>query len=57
MTPPLAGYGSCRCSPSNERLFGDPGRLCVYVSYGIHHCEKRDLSSARTDLDSWLRGL
>jgi len=30
-----------RRSPSNETLFGEPGRFCVYVSYGIHHCVKR----------------
>jgi hypothetical protein len=28
-------------SPSNETLFGEPGRFYVYVSYGIHHCVKR----------------
>ncbi len=25
-------------SPKNETLFGQPGRLYVYVCYGIHHC-------------------
>jgi len=33
-----ACHGYRRRSPSNETLFGDPGRFYVYVSYGIHHC-------------------
>ena len=33
-----ACHGHRRRSPSNETLFGEPGRLYVYVSYGIHHC-------------------
>jgi DNA-3-methyladenine glycosylase len=33
-----ACHGHRRRSPSNETLFGDPGRFYVYVSYGIHHC-------------------
>jgi DNA-3-methyladenine glycosylase len=33
-----ACHGYRRRSPSNEILFGEPGRLYVYVSYGIHHC-------------------
>jgi DNA-3-methyladenine glycosylase len=32
-------------SPSNETLFGEPGRFYVYVSYGIHHCVKRAVIS------------
>jgi len=32
-------------TPSNETLFGEPGRFYVYVSYGIHHCVKRALVS------------
>ena len=33
-----ACHGFRRRSPQNETLFGEPGRLYVYVSYGIHHC-------------------
>ena len=40
-----ACHGYRRRSPSNETLFGEPGRFYVYVSYGIHHCVKRALSS------------
>jgi DNA-3-methyladenine glycosylase len=31
-------YGHRRRSPSNDTLFGEPGRFYVYVSDGIHHC-------------------
>ena len=33
-----ACHGHRRRSPSNETLFGEPGRFYVTVSYGIHHC-------------------
>ena len=33
--------GHRRRTPSNETLFGEPGRFYVYVSYGIHQCVKR----------------
>ena len=36
-----ACHGHRRRTPSNETLFGEPGRFYVYVSYGIHHCVKR----------------
>ena len=36
-----ACHGYRRRSPSNETLFGEPGRFYVDVSYGIHHCVKR----------------
>ncbi|WP_411871395.1 DNA-3-methyladenine glycosylase [Vulcanococcus limneticus] len=36
-----ACHGHRRRSPQNETLFGEPGHLYVYVSYGIHHCVKR----------------
>jgi len=38
-----ACHGHRRRSPSNDTLFGEPGRFYVYVSYGIHHCVKRAL--------------
>ena len=40
-----AYHGHRRRTPSNETLFGEPRRLNVYVSYGIHHCVKRALTS------------
>ena len=43
-----ACHGYRRRSPQNETLFGEPGRFYVYVSYGIHHCVKRALTSRST---------
>ena len=40
-----ACHGYRRRSPSNETLFGEPGRFYVVVSYCIHHCVKRALTS------------
>lgn len=33
-----ACHGHRRRSPSNDTLFGPPGRLYVYLTYGLHHC-------------------
>ena len=41
-----ACHGYRRRSPQNETLFGEPGRFYVYVSYGIHHCVNRAVSSS-----------
>ena len=40
-----ACHGYRRRTPSNQTLFGEPGRFYVYVSYGIHHCVKRAVTS------------
>jgi DNA-3-methyladenine glycosylase len=47
-----ACHGHRRRSPSNETLFGEPGRFYVYVSYGIHHCV--NVVTHRTD---WANGV
>jgi len=43
-------HGYRRRTPSNETLFGEPGRFYVYVSYGIHHCVKRTCSDDQSKL-------
>jgi len=40
-----ACHGYRRRTPSNETLFGEPGRFYVYVSYGIHYCVNVVISS------------
>ncbi len=45
-----ACHGYRRRTPSNETLFGEPGRFYVYVSYGIHHCVKR---ARRSETSGW----
>jgi DNA-3-methyladenine glycosylase len=47
-----ACHGHRRRSPSNETLFGEPGRFYVYVSYGIHHCV-----NVVTDRADWANGV
>ena len=47
-----ACHGHRRRTPSNETLFGEPGRFYVYVSYGIHHCV-----NVVTDRPEWANGV
>ncbi|MFM7695509.1 MAG: DNA-3-methyladenine glycosylase [Vulcanococcus sp.] len=47
-----ACHGYRRRSPSNETLFGEPGRFYVYVSYGIHH-----LVNVVTGRSDWANGV
>lgn len=47
-----ACHGHRRRTPSNETLFGEPGRFYVYVSYGIHHCV-----NVVTDRANWANGV
>ncbi len=47
-----ACHGYRRRSPSNATLFGEPGRLYIYLSYGIHHCV--NVVTGRAD---WANGV
>ena len=47
-----ACHGHRRRTPSNETLFGEPGRFYVYLSYGIHHCV--NVVTGRAD---WANGV
>ena len=47
-----ACHGHRRRSPQNETLFGEPGHLYVYVSYGIHHCV-----NVVTERKDWANGV
>jgi DNA-3-methyladenine glycosylase len=47
-----ACHGHRRRSPSNETLFGEPGRLYVYLTYGMHHCV-----NVVTDRRDWANGV
>jgi DNA-3-methyladenine glycosylase len=47
-----ACHGHRRRSPSNETLFGEPGRFYVSVSYGLHHCV--NVVTGRAD---WANGV
>jgi len=47
-----ACHGHRRRSPSNDTLFGEPGRFYVYLSHGIHHCV-----NVVTDRAEWANGV
>ncbi|MFM9104101.1 MAG: DNA-3-methyladenine glycosylase, partial [Cyanobium sp.] len=47
-----ACHGHRRRSPSNDTLFGAPGRFYVYLTYGIHHC--LNVVTGRAD---WANGV
>jgi len=47
-----ACHGYRRRTPSNDTLFGEPGRFYVVVSYGIHHCV-----NVVTDRPEWANGV
>ncbi|MFM7267659.1 MAG: DNA-3-methyladenine glycosylase [Cyanobium sp.] len=47
-----ACHGHRRRSPSNDTLFGAPGRFYVYLTYGIHHCV-----NVVTDRADWANGV
>ena len=47
-----ACHGHRRRSPSNETLFGEPGRFYVYLTYGVYHCV--NIVTGRRD---WANGV
>ena len=47
-----ACHGHRRRSPSNETLFGEPGRFYVYLTYGVYHCV--NVVTGRSD---WANGV
>ena len=47
-----ACHGYNKKTPSNEVLFGEPGRFYIYRSYGIHHC-----LNIVTDKDDFASGV
>ncbi len=47
-----ACHGHRRRTPSNDTLFGEPGRFYVYLTYGMHHCV-----NVVTDRPDWANGV
>ncbi len=47
-----ACHGYKRRTSSNETLFGPPGNLYIYLTYGIHHC-----INIVTGSDNWANGV
>ena len=47
-----ACHGYHRRTPNNETLFGEPGHLYVYLTYGIYHCV-----NIVTDKANWASGV
>nr|WP_269623569.1 DNA-3-methyladenine glycosylase [Prochlorococcus marinus] len=47
-----ACHGYKSRNSKNETLFGEPGRLYVYLTYGIYHCV-----NIVTDKDDWASGV
>ncbi len=45
-------HGYKRRTPSNETLFGEPGHLYIYLTYGIYHCV-----NIVTDKANWASGV
>ena len=47
-----ACHGYNKKTPSNEVLFGEPGKFYIYKSYGMHHC-----LNIVTDKDNFASGV
>ena len=47
-----ACHGYKRRTASNQTLFGKPGHLYVYLTYGIYHC-----ANVVTDREGWASGV
>ena len=45
-------HGYKRRSKSNESLFGEPGILYTYLTYGVHHCV-----NVVTERTNWASGV
>ncbi len=47
-----ACHGHKKRTPSNQTLFGEPGRFYIYLTYGIYHCV-----NIVTDKSEWASGV